>query len=248
MRVLPTSIKSCRGLISRFARILSLTLWVSGVLSSPEARGDTKNITSANVVIGKRTSYEKEPGLIELESQTASNVCFNNNCGISDVNEGAICNQGAYVYKITGYSGSNLGSQYIFANRFDLYCSDGWSTSIGQTATYPSSNRTILNPQGYQSVLVAGGCITDHIQIGGTDFGNAGFLPLASCSCAPGLSFVGFGTLPYQSYWPSFPQMSIVCDYACPKGTYYSGGICVNCPQGTVVYLLNVSHEAANTP
>lgn len=233
MRVLPTSIKSCRGLISRFARILSLTLWVSGVLSSPEARGDTKNITSANVVIGKRSSYEKEPGPIELESQTSSNVCFNSGCGDSSVNENALCNEGAYVYKITGYSGSNFNYQDVYANRFDLYCSDGGFQSIGQIASYPHSTQTIVNPQGYQSVLASGGCITDHIQIGGTVFGNPVYGTPSSCSCAPGLSFVGFGTLPYQSPWPSFPQISIVCDYACPKGTYYSGGVCVNCPQGS---------------
>ena len=146
MRVLPNTL-SLLGLISRFTRILSLTLWVSGVLSSPEARGDTKNITSANVVIGKRSSYEKETGLIELESQTSSNVCFKNNCGYSSVNEGAICNQGAYVYKVTGYSGSNLGSQDVFVNKFDLYCSDGGVQTIGQTATYPSSTQTILRDQ-----------------------------------------------------------------------------------------------------
>ena len=104
---------------------------------------------------------------------------------------------------------------------------------FGEKGSYSSSSKTIINPQGYTSVLAGGGCITDHIQIGGTDFGNANYpATLFSCSCENGLSFVGFGTLPYQSYYPSFSSMSIQCDVACPKGTYYVGGDCLPCAQG----------------
>ena len=117
----------------------------------------------------------------------------------------AICNPGTYVYQITGYSGSN-NVYGPYATRFDIVCSDGYAATIGETGGYSSSSKTIINPQGYTSMLVGGGCITDHIQIGGTDFGNAKYpATLSSCSCAPGLSFVGFGTLQYQSTIPLFP-------------------------------------------
>ena len=199
------------------------------VLPSDDVKTSSMNITSSDVVYGKRSDHEGEG--MELESLTTSNTCFyGGGCGAGSVYETASCNKGAYVYQVTGYSGSNFGPTTFFATRFDIVCSDGGSYTIGQTGIY-STSQTIINPKGYTAVLVGGGCISDHIQIGGTDFGNAGF-GLSSCSCAPGLSFVGFGTLQYQSYWPSFPYMSIQCDVACAKGTYYYGGTCYQCPQG----------------
>ncbi len=171
-----------------------------------------------------------------------SNTCFSNGCGYYSSPETAICNPGTYVYQITGYWGMNQQYAGVKVTRFDIVCSDGYQATIGQSGSYLSYNKTIIDPQGYTEVLVGGGCITDHIQIGGTDFGNAGYgNPLSSCTCAPGLSFVGFGTLQYSPYWPSFPAMSIQCDVACAKGTYYSGGYCLPCPQGIkLVFVVSI--------
>lgn len=219
------------GSLTRIVRFLCLSFMVSGVLSSADILPTPKgNITSANVVYGKRSDHEN--GGMELESLTASNTCFfGGGCGVSSLIETATCNKGAYVYQITGYSGSSLGPSISYATRFDIVCSDGSTASIGSAGTW-YSYQTIINPQGYDGVMAGGGCITDRIQIGGTDFGNAGYGTLSSCSCAPGLKFVGFGTLQYENYWPSFPYMSIQCDYACPHGTYYYGGSCYNCLGG----------------
>ena len=203
---------------------------MTGVLPSDDVKTSSMNITSSDVVYGKRSEHGGKG--IELESLTTSNTCFyGGGCGAGSVYEYAACNPGAYVYQITGYSGSNIAPTDTYAIRFDLVCSDGSYASIGQTGTWWSA-QTISNPQGYTEVLATGGCITDHIQIGGTDFGNAGYGVLSSCSCAPGLTFVGFGTLQYQPFWPSFPYLSIECDVACPHGTYYYGGACYPCPQG----------------
>ena len=209
------------------------------VMSSADVKASKTNITSANVVFGKRSYHEK--GDMQLESLTQSNTCFSNNCGDSSFNVTANCNPGTYVYQITGYTGSNLNIG-PFSTRFDIVCSDGYTASIGQIGTVSSSNVTISNRQGYTEVLVGGGCITDHIQIGGTDFGNAYFGP-SSCSCAPGLSLVGFGTLPYVSKWPSFTSMSIQCDVTCPKGTYYKNGNCLLCDQGSNYLLAILSSQ-----
>lgn len=171
---------------------------------------------------------------MELESQEVSSTCFSNGCGRSSVQFDSLsCNPGAYVYQITGYSGSNLGSYDVYATKFDLFCSDGESLSVGDIGKFLHSIDTIANPLGYQAVTVGGGCISDHIQIGGFDFGNSGFGGLHSCSCSPGLNFVGFPKLQYLSYWPSFATISILCDSYCPKGEYYSNGNCFRCAQGT---------------
>ena len=189
------------------------------------------DITSTDVVISRRSFHEN--GGIQLESFTQSNTCFSNGCGYSYKNETANCHLGTYVYQITGYSGTNTPSSgTYFANRFDIVCSDGHTATIGQSGSSTSFSSTIINPQGYTAVLVAGGCITDHIQIGGTDFGETGYGTLSSCSCAPGLRFVGFGTLPYEPSYPSFAAMSIQCDVTCPKGKHYYGGSCHPCPKG----------------
>ena len=172
------------------------------------------------------------PDLVGLLESITSNTCFSNGCGEPSSPVSAICNPGTYVYQITGYSGSN--SVYgPYATRFDIVCSDSFAAIIGEKGSIYSSSKNIMNPQGYTSVLVDGGCITDHIKIGGTDFGNAKYpATLSSCSCAPGLSFVGFGTLQCQSYYPSFSTMSIQCDVVCPKGTYFVSGNCLLCAQG----------------
>ena len=183
------------------------------------------NFTSRETVFGKRS-------FVELES-IQSNTCFNGGgCGHPITPLSASCNPGAYIYQITGYSGGNYQNGN-FATRFDITCSDGNSYSIGELGSFNVTNTTIINPNGYQSVLADGGCITDHIQIGGTDFGNPIFSSLSSCNCTAGLRFVGFPTINYMTYWPSFPTMSILCDISCPKGSYYSNGSCFDCDPGT---------------
>ena len=189
------------------------------------------NITSADV-----------KGSMQLESLTQSSSCFyGGGCGFGTVSESALCPIGAYVYQITGHTGSDTGSGYIYPTGFDIVCSDGYTATIGLTGSYNVSSTTIINPQGYTEVLAAGGCITGHVQIGGTDFGDA--YGLSSCSCAPGLSLVGFGTLQYQTYFPSFATMTIQCDVACPKGTYYNNSNCLPCPKGinTVLNVIVIS-------
>ena len=217
------------GAITRLARFLCLSLLMTQVTPSADVKATKANVTSANVMFGKRSYHEK--GDMQLESLTQSGTCFSNGCGGSSSYETAICNTGTYVYKITGFSGSN-NANAVYATRFDIVCSDGYTATIGQAAAYNVIMTTIMSPSGYQAVLVQGGCIADHIQIGGTDFGNAGYGPLNTCSCAPGLTFVGFSNLQYQSNWPSFASVSIECDVVCTKGTYYSGGSCYSCPKG----------------
>ena len=186
-----------------------------------ETRG---NVTSRDAVFGKRS-------VVELES-VQSNTCFNGGgCGHPTYQVSAACNPGAYVYKMTGYSGANLLGAY-YATRFNFTCSDGVSYSIGELGSYNVTSTTIFNPNGYQAVLADGGCISDHIQIGGTDFGSTFFSSLSACTCSAGLNFVGFPTLNYMSYWPSFPTLSILCDTSCSKGSYYSNGNCYDCGQG----------------
>ena len=241
------------GSIARLTRLLCLSLLVTKVLPSADIKPSKMNVTSSDVVFGKRSYYERKG--TELESMTQSNTCFSGGgCESSSSyyyyappTETATCNPGTYVYQITGYSGVNKASASEYATRFDIVCSDGYTATIGETASYHVSSTTIINPQGYTAVLAGGGCITDHIQIGGTDFGNAGYGPLSSCSCAPGLSFVGFGTLEYLSDWPSFPYMSIECDVACPRGTYYSNGNCGPCIQGIeYINYIFVVHLSSN--
>ena len=174
-------------------------------------------------------AYSQTPS---LPAPSASNTCFSSTCSHPTFSTSAACNPGAYVYQLTGYSGSN--DNRVFATRFDFICSDGATYSIGETGSYLSSTTTIINPQGYTAVLAGGGCITDHIQIGGTDFGNAGFnAALSSCSCSAGLSFVGFPSILYMPNYPGFATMSILCDSSCPKGSYYSNGNCYTCDPGT---------------
>lgn len=198
------------------------------VTPSADVKNSKTNITSANVVFGKRS--DRKGGGVELESMS-SDFCFDGGCSYQTTEEYANCPDGAYVYQITGYSGSNLDSTPAYATQFDIVCSDGSTATIGQTGSIYSSSKTIINPTGYTSVSAGGGCITDHIKIGGTDFGDAGF-ELYTCSSAPGLTFVGFGTLTYQPHFPSFAQLAIECDVACPKGTYYSFSDCYPCPPG----------------
>ena len=199
------------------------------VLSFADMKTSEADIIS-DLVAGKELEHEKSG--LKLETLSTSSTCFQGQCTSTTI-ESALCPVGTYVYQITGYSGSNLGT-YPYATKFDIFCSDGSNATIGQTGTFTSSSTTIINPQGYTAVLAAGGCITDHILIGGTDFGSAGYGPLSTCSCGSGLTFVGFKNLQYDEYWPSFPYINIECDVACPKGTYYSGGICYPCLPGII--------------
>ena len=186
---------------------------------------------STNVVYGMRSHGEKKP--LELESLTQSSTCFSGGtCAGTVPTNKAYCNSGAYIYQITGYSGSNFDANHVYANRIDFLCSDGEVGFIGQEGSIVTAVTTLTNPNGFQSTNVAGGCITDHIQIGGLDIGNAGWTPTASCDCAAGLSLVGFPSLPYQTYWPSFQHMAILCDTFCPKGTFSNNGQCLPCPKG----------------
>lgn len=103
---------------------------------------------------------------------------------------------------------------------------------VGQMGSYVAVATTVLNPQGFDAILAAGGCITDHIQIGGQDFGNTGYPgALYSCSCSAGWAITSIITL-FISTWPSFAQISVGCaTNLCPKGKYFSSG-CVSCPSG----------------
>ena len=137
------------------------------VISSADVKATKANITSANVVVGKRSYHEK--GDMQLESLTQSNTCFNDGCGgtsspvSANCNPGtdvylstgcgspsyvqANCNPGTYVYQITGYTGFNAINGLLYVSGFDIVCSDGYTASIGEPANFRSV--TISNRQGY---------------------------------------------------------------------------------------------------
>ena len=219
------------GTIARFTRLLWMSLLVTAVLpsaASADIKTSIANVSSSDMVISKRSYHE-------FLTSTASARCFSNGCGDNNNYPAyAMCNPGAYIYQITGYSGtSSLVYTTAAVNRFDIVCSDGGNYSIGQLARTQYGSTTIINPNGYTALLVGGGCVTYHIQIGGTDFGDAGYpSALSACQCPTGLTFVGFNGVSYGPDWPSFQNMIIQCDKACPKGTYYSGGSCYPCAQG----------------
>ena len=205
--------------LSWLSQMLCISLLVSCVVSAAQDSA-SPNVTARSIKNSK-----------ELE---ATGYCFNSGgCGAATTTVEAQCTSGAYIYKILGYSGSNT-SPSNYANGLFCLCSDGSAVNIGQAGSYVAATTFVLNPEGFSAVLAAGGCITDHVQIGGTDFGNTGYPgALSSCSCAAtGGKLSGFGPLSYQSSWPSFVSMIISCTVVCPKG-YYFQTYCYQCPSGT---------------
>ena len=218
---------------AHLARALCMALIVSSVVSTSEV------LASSNV-----SAY----GGVKIAKELEATTCFNSGgCGAATTTVQGQCTNGAYIYKILGYSGSNT-SPSNYANALFCMCSDGSVVNVGQAGSYISATALILNPEGFTAVSATGGCITDHIQIGGVDLGNVGYPgSLSACTCsATGTKLSGFASLLYQASWPSFASMSIICSNACPKG-YYFQTYCYQCPSGTplkcVFLVLNLSRN-----
>ena len=188
------------------------------------------NVTSRDVVVGRQSSHKKEAMRLETQSST---TCFSRAYSHTST-ETAACDPGAYVNQITIWTGTNVEGRTPYVTRFDFVCTDGNSYTIGHKAAYHVSYSAIgKNRNSYQAVLVAGDRFIDCVQIGGLIHGDTRQLnSMSACSCAPGLSLVGFGPLEYAPSGPSFASLSIACDVGCPKGTYYSDGKCNHCPPG----------------
>ena len=96
------------------------------VLPSADIKPLKVNITSTDVVFGKRSNHEK--GVIQLEAY-ASNTCFSNGCSDYSTQVNVTCNPGTFVYQISGYTGSN-SADGPYATRFDIVCSDGYTATV----------------------------------------------------------------------------------------------------------------------
>lgn len=222
--------------VSRFTRVLCFILLLSGVAPSEQNAIAKPSNQSAVISAGKLSTLKRNAASIGLESSTVQ--CFgslvNSACGHQVTSQQAHCSDGTYIYQFTGYTGSSSPSAE-YAARFDIICSDGSALTVGETPTYPAGGAplTVSSRGGSQAVGTQGGCITDHIQIGGVDFGNAGYHNgnLDTCSCPSGQYINGFLT-EYSAFFQSFGVFELYCSKICPSGSYYSNGNCLSCPQG----------------